>query len=126
MKLRLYDYIAIIFSALLIVFVSFLVYGNGHERLNLYVSAPGFSGIYSMDKNMELKVNGPIGITEIKIENQKAWIVSSPCPNKQCMNSGSIAKNNEWIACIPNKVFISIKGSGGNTAEEEEIDALSN
>jgi hypothetical protein len=65
-------------------------------------------------------VPGPLGDTVVVIENGSVRVVSSPCPEKICIKTGRISKPGQWIACLPNKVFISIRGR-----RSEQPDAIS-
>jgi hypothetical protein len=47
-------------------------------------------------------------------------VISSPCPEKICVKTGRISKPGQWIACLPNRVFISIRGR-----RSEQPDAVS-
>jgi len=89
--------------------------------LILKISAPGGEWIYPLDKKMEIGVDGPLGTTIVNIDNGKAWISESPCTNKICIAAGVITSYNSWVACLPNKVLISISGSN----IEDEVDNVS-
>jgi len=58
-----------------------------------------------------LALAGPLGETEITIEDGKVWVSSAPCPNKLCMRQGKIAKPGESIICLPNRLVITIQGA---------------
>ncbi len=118
----------IIFSlSLIIVFGSYIIINSGfsglkkNQKLMLNVSAPGGEWIYPLDKSMEIGVEGPLGTTIVHIDNGKAWISESPCKNKICIAAGDISTYNAWVACLPNKVLISISGSN----IENEVDNVS-
>ena len=76
---------------------------------------------YQLDKNKELKIEGNLGKSTIKIEDGFVFFENSPCPNKLCVQSSAITKNGEWIACLPNGVFVRIEGEDENT----EVDGIS-
>jgi hypothetical protein len=83
---------------------------SGHER----------QWIFPLDAQTTLRVPGPLGDTVVVIENGSVRVVSSPCPEKICIKTGRISKPGQWIACLPNKVFISIRGR-----RSEQPDAIS-
>jgi hypothetical protein len=58
-----------------------------------------------------VNVNGPLGNTVIRIHGNQAWIDSSPCKNKICVAMGHVKSNGDWVACLPNNVFLIIKGN---------------
>ncbi len=119
--------ILIFLIALTILLASYGLINSGFGRsvpnknLILKISAPGGEWIYPLDKKMEIGVDGPLGTTIVNIDNGKAWISESPCKNKICIATGNISTYNAWVACLPNKVLISISGS--NT--DNEVDNVS-
>lgn len=50
------------------------------------------------------KVQGSLGITEIQIKDYKVKVLSSACPNKNCIRAGE----SDLIICAPNKVMIQV------------------
>jgi len=67
-----------------------------------------------LDKTGEFEVPGPLGSTWVHIEGGSVSIESSPCPNQTCVAVGGISQANQWVACLPNEVFVSIEGSAGS------------
>jgi len=57
-----------------------------------------------------LLLEGPLGTTEVRIEEGKVWVAYSPCPDKVCLEMGSIPDNLGFIACIPNRVVLRLQG----------------
>ena len=49
-----------------------------------------------------------------------AWVESSPCPDKICIKEGRIQKPGETIACVPEKVLLTLQSA----AKEREHDAI--
>jgi hypothetical protein len=62
------------------------------------------------------KVKGPLGETTIMVKDNKAWIVSSPCPDHLCMKMGKISRKGEIVVCVPNRVILTISGGGENNS----------
>ena len=73
-----------------------------------------------LDSDVTESVRGPLGETVISIENGTARIVSSPCPHKYCVRMGSISRRSEIIVCVPNHVFMTIRGGD----EERPMDGV--
>ena len=55
-------------------------------------------------------IQGPLGTTEVDIENGRARIVLSLCKLKVCIKSGYIQYADILSACLPNKVVVRIDG----------------
>jgi hypothetical protein len=88
-----------------------------HHRV---IEASGQTWIYPLREDRQVTVPGPLGEELIDIKDGNAFVESSPCPNQICIQQGKISKPGQWIACLPNKVFIRIAGTSGNG-----VDAIS-
>lgn len=116
---KILDILALAAGIAAIVLVSLNVYsGSGGA---LYVQITGKSGewIEPLKTDKEIEVPGPLGTTHVRIQNGQTAITDSPCENKLCIGMGSIARNDQWVACLPNGVFVRIFGQ----AEGEAPDA---
>ena len=56
------------------------------------------------------RIQGPLGTTEVEIENGRARIVLCPCKLKVCIKSGYIQYADSLSACLPNKVVVRVDG----------------
>lgn len=63
---------------------------------------------YSLDQNGEYSLNG--GTNVLVIENGKAYLNYSNCPDHTCEKTGKIQYVGQSIICLPNKIAITIKG----------------
>jgi hypothetical protein len=63
---------------------------------------------------------GPLGTTQIEFDGSAVRILDSPCPDKLCIHMGTVDDPEEWIACLPNRVFVRIRSK-----EESPVDAVS-
>lgn len=63
-----------------------------------------------LDRNVVTTVTGPVGETEIVVENGKVRVADSDCPNHYCVRMGDISRPGEVIVCVPNRVFVRITG----------------
>ena len=62
-----------------------------------------YSGPLDEDKTIDLKTN------VIEIKNGRVDVVSAECKNQICVNHKTISKKGEQIACIPNKILITVE-----------------
>jgi len=118
-RLRLFDLAAILLSLLFIGALSASVYLARGGDPNVVLEAAGSQWIYPLKADRRLRVEGPLGEELIQIANRQVFVVSSPCPNKLCILQGKISRPGQWIACLPNKVFIRIEA--GHSAEADAI-----
>ena len=108
----------IVFTAA-IVFSILAAKRNKGSILQLQVQGPSAKYIYPLNRNGEYKVPGLLGNSIIVINDGKAFFKDSPCPNKTCVHTGTINRNGDWAACLPNDVFIRISGT-----DDKELDAI--
>jgi len=117
MRLRPLDFLAILASLLLVVAFSVYAYTSGEKNPNVIIEASGQQWIYPLREDRQVTVSGPLGDELIAIWDGMAFVVTSPCPNKICILQGKISRPGQWIACLPNKVFIRISGSAERGAD---------
>jgi hypothetical protein len=110
-KPKILDIAAVLFGLAAVFVVSSLVYSESRGRLMVYVSGESGEWIQPLDKNGDIEVPGPLGSTWVHIEGNHVHIASSPCPNQTCVAAGDIGAANQWLACLPNSVFVHIEGS---------------
>lgn len=63
---------------------------------------------------LTLEVNGAV----IELDKDGAHFVSSPCPDKICVNKGIIKRSGESAVCLPQRVSVRIEGG------DSEIDSV--
>jgi hypothetical protein len=133
-RIRGLDICIFLFALLIIGLISLQSYVRGRGTPEIMIEAAGvpaagapaadMSGeqqwIYPLDADETVRVPGPLGDTVVVIQDGTVEVVSSPCPQKICIKTGRISKPGQWIACLPNRVFISIRGR-----EKEQPDAIS-
>ncbi|MFQ3547604.1 MAG: NusG domain II-containing protein [Termitinemataceae bacterium] len=106
-----YADLVIFFLSLAITVVSFfLVYGSSSTDPQVIIEGSGKVWVYPLSTEISVSVPGPLGITIIEIHNGDVHVVASPCKNQLCVAAGSIRKPGQWVACLPNQVFVRIEG----------------
>ncbi|ULQ59291.1 NusG domain II-containing protein [Brucepastera parasyntrophica] len=112
----------LILIAGLFVFVlslSLLNSDTGGER-RIVIESPEGTWLYGMEADRTISIPGKLGPSVIRISEDSAAIIYSPCPNQTCITAGAISKTGSWAACLPNRVMLKIEGG----PEEETIDAM--
>jgi hypothetical protein len=69
--------------------------------------------------NERIQIDTDLGSNTIEITNGKVRILDADCPDKICIQDGSISKPGDILVCLPHKVVVNIKG------QNSETDALS-
>ena len=110
--LRFFDIPVIALAVILTIATAVASYSGGTAS-RVTIRGPGKTWIYPLDAEEELKVEGPIGVTTVKIHQGRAAIVSSPCPGQTCVAAGAVYKNGQWAACLPNRVFLLVEAADG-------------
>ena len=65
---------------------------------------------YSLSVDGEYPLNG--GTNILVIENGEAYLRYADCPDKVCVNTGRIRYEGQTIVCLPNKVTVTVRGTG--------------
>lgn len=121
-KIKLVDILLILLFLATIIYFSINIFiGNNGKTKQLVIESGDNLWYYQLDKNKEVKIKGILGESTIKIEDGFVFFEDSPCPNKLCVLSNSICKNGDWIACLPNGVFVRIEGKDENSSEIDII-----
>lgn len=121
-KIKLVDILLILlFLATIIYFSANIFLKSKNTTKQLIIESGQNIWYYQLDKNKEINIEGNLGESTIKIQDGFVSFENSPCPNKLCVLSSAISKNREWIACLPNGVFVRIEGEDENT----ELDGIS-
>lgn len=80
------------------------------DSLLVIADSPHGTWVYSLKADTHAAIHGAIGDTHLCIKDGTAYVSESVCSNKTCVMAGTISQNGEWIACMPNQVFIRIQG----------------
>jgi len=60
---------------------------------------------------IHFKAEGKLGISNIIIGSNGVHFSSSPCTTQFCVINGHRSEGGDIIACVPNRILVSIKGS---------------
>ena len=113
MKPKALDVAAVVLSLAVVAAFALRGWTARGESSTVVVQAAAGRYLYPMDQDRVERIPGPRGDTILVIRERAAWIADSPCPDKVCVAAGHIARTGEWIACLPNRVMVSIGGTGG-------------
>jgi hypothetical protein len=119
MRIKIFDIIIIIAVAGLTFYVSYIAYMKPQGKSFVLIRGEGGEWIYPVDAEATVVVTGPIGDTTVRIHGNSAWVESSPCDNHTCVAVGSVSKQGEWAACLPNNVLVIVHGV------EDDVDGIS-
>lgn len=85
--------------------------GRTPEAFTVTIESVGGTreALVTPEKNEEIALSGPLGVTIVAIRGGKVFVVTSPCPDKVCIKTGKIPDDTDFIACVPNRVFIRVR-----------------
>ncbi|GMO41244.1 MAG: NusG domain II-containing protein [Termitinemataceae bacterium] len=116
-----FDFVIFFASATFCVVAGFFVYSGAlTSETDAIIVIKGADGqwVFPLGNTQEISVAGPLGVTVVRTDLGGARVLSSPCKNQTCVACASINENAQWIACLPNRVIITIENS-----KKEKIDA---
>ncbi|WGK69419.1 NusG domain II-containing protein [Candidatus Haliotispira prima] len=89
------------------------------KRLIVEVSQEGQRSLYPLDKDLRLTLQNAEGkqVMLIEIRDDKVWVREADCPLQYCVQRGAIQNTGQWIACLPNQVFIRMLTAGSGPEE---------
>jgi hypothetical protein len=115
------DIVVILFALALTGYSAFNAYASPQGRALVFIQGQGKEWVYPLSAEETVRVKGPLGITVVRIHDRAAWVESSPCPNKTCIAAGRLKHQGDWTACMPNKVFVIIRGE--KNGQGDDVDA---
>lgn len=118
MKLKPFDFVSLAVAVLVVVALSLFAYGESAEGSQVRVQTEDESFIYPLNEDREIDIEGPLGHTHVVIEDGSVRVTESPCREKICIAAGAVSRADEWVACLPNRVFLRVQGG-----DETEVDA---
>ena len=113
-RIKLLDFLIIAIVSAFVFFSAYIAYMRPAGNLLFLIRGNEGEWVFPAETNESVIVRGPLGDTVVRLEENCAWIESSPCDNKTCAASGKVAKQGQWAACLPNGVLLMISGSGGD------------
>ena len=90
------------------------VFAPTDAPLRVEVRDPEGTFLYPLDETRTILAKGPLGVTEVRIAASQVWVDDSPCANKVCIAMGKIRSPGQFVACLPNGVFVRITGGKPN------------
>ncbi|MDR0759008.1 MAG: NusG domain II-containing protein [Treponema sp.] len=108
--LKALDIVVILLALGLTGFSAFTVYGKPRDTTRVVINGSGREWVFPLDADETVAVPGPLGNTIVRIQDNQAWVESSPCTNQVCVAAGHVHQRGEWVACLPNNVFLMVEG----------------
>jgi len=113
---KILDWFFLTLSLTLTLGTAWAVFAPTSAPLRVEVQDPEGTFLYPLDQDRTIKAKGPIGFTTIEVAQGRVWVEDSPCTNKVCIAMGIIRSSGQFVACLPNRVFVRI--TGGNSLSD--------
>jgi hypothetical protein len=109
---RPFDYAALILAIMVTVGAALFIYSDQSVASGIVIQGADGRWVFPENAVELVTVPGPLGDTVVELSGGRARVVSSPCANQTCVSSGAIHSAGQWVACLPNRVFVSVEGGG--------------
>lgn len=116
MRLKPLDFLIIAVALAATVFVSAAVLGGRSAEVSVRLSGVGGEWDYPLTRDREVEVRGPLGTTLVSIRGGRVVVEASPCRNQTCVHAGPVDRGGQWLACLPNQVFVRLEGGARGEA----------
>ena len=124
LRLRFLDFVVVSAAVAVTVFCTVQVYGKSESAIHLVIQGKNGNWVYPLSQSVQVDIPGPLGHTTVKLKDGRAEVIASPCANQTCVTSGAVQRRGQWIACLPNAVFVRIEASDSKQADNAELDAV--
>jgi hypothetical protein len=118
LRFKIFDYTAFVLAILVVVAFSVYAYTGGEAGSVARIETQEAEFVYALQENQEFDLEGPLGHTHVEIDDGRIHVTASPCREKICIAAGWASRAGEWIACLPNRIFIRVEGG-----EAQPVDA---
>lgn len=88
---------------------------KGDVKAVIYYNGEVIREIKLTDNQESFDLN--VGNCKVRVDKNTVYFVSSPCPDKICINSGKLSKGGQFASCVPEKVTIILKGNKGDNPD---------
>ena len=108
-------------------FLNLGAFQNIGDGMQVRITTEQGDFMYPLHIERTLSFEGPVGITSIKIFDSKVVVLASPGRKQICVNAGYIERNGQWLACLPNRIFLRVFGSDNNinnSSQNIDIDGM--
>ena len=124
LNLRFADFVVLFLAITITVFCTVLIYARNGSSLHFVIQGKKGSWVYPINQTVQIDIAGPLGLTTVSLKDGKAQVLVSPCANQTCVTSGPVERRGQWVACLPNAVFVRVESSNEKQADKSELDAV--
>ena len=104
------DWLVIISSLIAVVFLFKQLWVNTPASQLQIRQGNQVIGTYDLNQTRDLHIHGPLGESDISIEQGKVRFKQSPCNNQYCVHQGWLHRSGQVAICLPNQVSLQLIG----------------
>ncbi len=109
------DFLFLAISVILIALSLIALSGRGEGTPKAVIKVKDTEYIYPLNQPRELEFEGVIDKAHLVIHNGCIEFVESPCRDKICIHMGQARKDGDFLACLPNRIIVTVEGGKSDT-----------
>ncbi|MDR3138813.1 MAG: NusG domain II-containing protein [Treponema sp.] len=118
--LRPFDYVALGLAAAITLGTSLAVYAGSGASEEVVITGERDRWVFPRDAAETVAVPGPLGDTVVELRDGSARVIASPCANQTCIAAGAVRSHGQWIACLPNRVLVSVAAGDQDPSRDSD------
>lgn len=104
------DWLTTLAGMVLVIYL-FLTLWGGDKGTSLIIRSAGkIVAEADLKRNREFEISGPLGTTQVQVENQRVRVARDPSPRQYCVKQGWLSREGEVALCLPNQVSVELVG----------------
>lgn len=111
------DFLSFAIAALVVGLLAMSAYGDAEGAPMVLVETDEDRWIYPLDGDQTIEFPGSLGNMVVKIHGGMVDVSEAPCRDKLCVQAKPLKASGDWVACLPGRVFIRVRGEGGNNLD---------
>ena len=105
------DWLLLGVGAVVVAWLFAVLWGGGAANRVIVRSGGKIVTETSLLRDQSIAVQGPLGVSLIKIQQQRVRVASDPSPRQYCVKQGWLSRAGEVAICLPNQVSVEIAGA---------------
>ena len=111
------DFLFLAISVILIALSLIVLSGNSAGPAVAVIKVKDTEYIYPLNQPRELEFEGVLDKAHLIIHDGCIEFVESPCRDKICIHMGQAHKDGDFLACLPNRIIVTIEGGGDSDTD---------
>lgn len=105
------DWLLALAGMLLVATLFITLWGGGSGTTLVIRSGGKVVAEAGLAQNRRFEIKGPLGTTEVMVENHRVRVTKDPSPRQYCVKQGWLSHAGEAALCLPNQVSVELAGA---------------